>query len=75
MKISELKIQGIQIGLGHVAIVLGTDGKAYNMEVGQTLLDGKVIAIESGKVVFEKVILDPFGREKEKQRIELYLHR
>ena len=75
MKISEIKIQGIQIGLGKVAIVLGTDGKAYNMEVGQTLLDGKVVAIESGKVVFEKVILDPFGREKEKQRIEMDLHR
>lgn len=74
MKISEIKIQGVQIGLGKVAIVLGTDGKAYNMEVGQTLLDGKCVAIEGRKVVFEKVILDPFGREKDKQTIELYLH-
>jgi len=74
MKISELKLQGIQIGLGEVAIVLGTDGKAYNMEVGQSLLDGKVVSIQGRKVVFEKVILDPFGREKDKQTIELYLH-
>lgn len=74
MKISEIKVQGIQIGLGAVAIVLGTDGKAYNMKVGQPLLDGKVVAIESRKVVFEKVIYDPFGREKDKQRIERYLH-
>ncbi|MCD4653267.1 hypothetical protein K8T06_04970 [bacterium] len=74
MKISELKLQGIQIGLGKVAIVLGTDGKAYNMGLGQSLLDGKVVAIEGRKVVFEKVILDPFGREKDKQTIELYLH-
>ncbi|HPQ41931.1 MAG TPA: hypothetical protein PLV45_16300 [bacterium] len=74
MKISEIKLQGIQIGLGKVAIVLGTDGKAYSMEVGQSLLDGKCVAIEGRKVVFEKVILDPFGREKDKQTIELYLH-
>lgn len=74
MKISELTLQGLQIGLGKVAIVLGTDGKAYNLKIGQNLYDGKVVAIENRKVIFEKVILDPFGREKDKQRIELYLH-
>ncbi|MBN1297323.1 hypothetical protein JXA80_11130 [bacterium] len=74
MKISEIKLQGLQIGLGKVAIVQGPDGKAYNMEVGQSLLDGKVVAIMGRKVVFEQVILDPFGRVKDKKEIELYLH-
>lgn len=75
MKISEISVQGIQIGLGTVAIVLGTDGKAYNMRVGDLLLDGKVVAIDSNKVVFEKVVLDSFGRETDKEVIEYHLHR
>jgi Tfp pilus assembly protein PilP len=75
MKISEISVQGIQIGLGTVAIVLGTDGKAYNMRVGDLLLDGKVVAIDSNRVVFEKVVLDSFGRETDKEVIEYHLHR
>lgn len=75
MKISEIKVIGIQIGLGTIAIVQGTDGRAYNMKVGDVLLDGKVFAIDSNKVVFEKVVLDSFGRPIDKEIIEYYLHR
>ncbi len=74
MKISEITIMGLQIGLGTIAIVHGADGRAYNMKVGDVLLDGKVFAIDSNKVVFEKVVLDSFGREIDKEIIEYYLH-
>jgi Tfp pilus assembly protein PilP len=75
MSISEITILGIQIGLGEKAMVRGSDGKAYNMEVGQAFLDGKVVSIEPGKVVFERIIRDSFGREVDKETIEYDLHR
>jgi Tfp pilus assembly protein PilP len=75
MQISELTLQGIQIGLGKTAIVKGPDNIAYGMEVNESVFDGKLIAIDNNKVVFEKIIYDAFGREKEKQKIEVYLHR
>lgn len=75
IQISELTLQGIQIGLGRTAIVKGPENIAYGMEVGDTVFDGKLIEIYNNKVVFEKIIYDAFGREKEKQNIEIYLHR
>ena len=75
MNISDITILGIQIGLGTFAMVRGADGKAYNMEVGQTLMDGELVAIEPGKVVYERAIRDSFGREIDKETIEYYLHR
>ncbi len=75
MKISELTLQGIQIGIGKVAIVLGPDGNTYSLRVGDSVFDGKVTQIAGNKLVFEKIIFDAFGREKEKKSIEIYLHR
>ena len=75
LQISELALQGIQIGLGRTAIMMGSDGKAYGMREGDYVFDGKLVDITNDKVVFEKTIYDAFGREKEKKRIEIYLHR
>ncbi len=75
IQISELTLQGIQIGLGKMAIVKGPDNIAYGMHVGESVFDGKLIEILDNKIVFEKLIYDAFGREKEKQKIEIYLHR
>jgi len=75
LQISELSLQGIQIGLGKVAIVTAPDGMAYAMKLNDSVFDGKLVQIKNNKAVFEKIIYDAFGREKEKQKIELYLHR
>jgi Tfp pilus assembly protein PilP len=75
LQISELTLQGIQIGLGKVAIVKGTDNMAYPLRVGDSVFDGKLVEITDNKIIFEKLIYDAFGREKEKQKIEIYLHR
>ncbi len=75
MKISELSLQGIQLGMGEIAIILGSDGKVYSMREGDSVLDGKLIEIQQNKIVFEQIIFDAFGREKEKKTIEIYLHR
>ena len=75
MKISEISLQGIQIGLGKIAIIKGPDNKAYALKVGELVYDGKLIAIHGNKIIFEKKILDVFGRVKDTQQVELYLHR
>ncbi|MBN1550421.1 hypothetical protein JW979_03080 [bacterium] len=75
IKISEVNLIGIQVGLGKTAIITGPDNIAYNMRVGDTVFDGKLVEIEPNKIVFEKIIYDAFGREKEKKQIEKYLHR
>lgn len=75
MQISELALMGIQIGLGHTAMVKGSDDKTYAMKVGDVVADGKLVEIQQNKVVFEKQILDAFGRVKETKPIGIYLHR
>ena len=75
MQISELALQGIQIGLGKVALVVGSDDVMYAMRVGDRVFDGKLVQITNNKIVSEKTIYDAFGREKEKKKIEIYLHR
>jgi len=75
MKIQELTLQGILEGLGKIAIVLGSDDKVYPMRVGDSVLDGKLVSIGTNRIVFEKIIFDAFGREKEKRSIEIHLHR
>ena len=75
MQISELTLVGIQIGLGKTAIMQGSDGKTYGVKEGTLVYDGKLLAIKNNRVIFEKTILDAFGREKEKKEIEIYLHR
>lgn len=75
MMIAELALQGIQIGLGKVAMFKGPDNNVYAMRVDDSCKDGKMVDIQNNKVMFEKLVLDEFGREKEKQQIEVYLHR
>ncbi|GEM_PF-5785639 len=75
MLIAELALQGIQIGLGKVAMFKGPDNNVYGMRIGDACKDGKLIEIQNNRVMFEKIVFDEFGREKEKQQIEVYLHR
>jgi hypothetical protein len=75
MEISEVTLLGIQIGIGKFAIVKGVDQKICKLEEGQQLKDGKVIAIESGKVVFERIVKDAFGRQIDVEIIEHTLSR
>ena len=64
--IDEIKLQGIvktrQQGL--VAMVNGPDNKGYLMKVGQKVLDGEVIRMTSGSVVFRQEVNDPTRIER-----------
>ena len=64
--IDEIKLQGIvktrQQGL--VAMVNGPDNKGYLMRVGQKVLDGEVIRMTSGSVVFRQEVNDPTRIER-----------
>jgi len=75
MSISELSLKGIlNLPRGRVAVFEGSDGKAYQLREGDNVFDGKVVQVGENNVIFEKIILDPFGREKEKKLIEVKLH-
>jgi len=64
--IDEIKLQGIvktrQQGL--VAMVNGPDNKGYLMRVGQKVLDGEVIRMTPGSVVFRQEVNDPTRIER-----------
>jgi type IV pilus assembly protein PilP len=64
--IDEIKLQGIvktrQQGL--VAMVNGPDNKGYLMKIGQKVLDGEVIRMTSGSVVFRQEVNDPTRIER-----------
>ncbi len=64
--IDEIKLQGIvktrQQGL--VAMVNGPDNKGYLMRVGQKVLDGEVIRMTTGSVVFRQEVNDPTRIER-----------
>ena len=64
--IDEIKLQGIvrthQQGL--VAMVNGPDNKGYLMRVGQKVLDGEVIRMTAGSVVFRQEVNDPTRIER-----------
>ena len=64
--IDEIKLQGIvktrQQGL--VAMVNGPDNKGYLMRIGQKVLDGEVIRMTSGSVVFRQEVNDPTRIER-----------
>ena len=64
--IDEIKLQGIvktrQQGL--VAMVNGPDNKGYLMRIGQKVLDGEVIRMTAGSVVFRQEVNDPTRIER-----------
>jgi len=75
MTIGELAL----FGLGKweqedVAFVTGSDGKAYTLHVGDLVFDGRVKAIYSDKIIFEKWVYDPLNRPKPPKSIEIKLH-
>ena len=64
--IDEIKLQGIvkTRQQGFVAMVNGPDNKGYLMKVGQKVLDGEVIRMNSGSVVFRQEVNDPTRIER-----------
>lgn len=63
MDIDRVTLRGILSGaFGDVALILGTDKQLYNARIGQQFFDGKLVAIESEKIVFEKKAFDQFGK-------------
>jgi Tfp pilus assembly protein PilP len=75
MAISEIALKGIlDLPGGFAAVFEGSDGKAYRLQEGDVVFDGRVVKVSENQVIFEKIILDPFGREKEKKLIEVKLH-
>ncbi|NLN12293.1 MAG: pilus assembly protein PilP, partial [Acidobacteria bacterium] len=61
MLIDEVILSGIfQTSQGFVAQVQSSErGKSYLIRVGDQLLDGDVIAIVRGEVVFKQIVSDP----------------
>jgi type IV pilus assembly protein PilP len=64
--IDEIKLQGIvkTREQGLVAMVNGPDNKGYLMKVGQKVLDGEVIRMTAGSVVFRQEVNDPTRIER-----------
>jgi type IV pilus assembly protein PilP len=64
--IDEIKLQGVvktrQQGL--VAMVNGPDNKGYLVKVGDKVLDGEVIRITPGSIVFRQEVNDPTRIER-----------
>jgi type IV pilus assembly protein PilP len=64
--IDEIKLQGVvktrQQGL--VAMVNGPDNKGYLVKVGEKVLDGEVIRITPGSIVFRQEVNDPTRIER-----------
>ena len=49
---------------GLVAMVNGPDNKGYLMRIGQKVLDGEVIRMTAGSVVFRQEVNDPTRIER-----------
>ena len=64
--IDEIKLQGIvrTREQGLVAMVNGPDNKGYLMKPGQKVLDGEVIRMTPGTVVFRQEVNDPTRIER-----------
>jgi Tfp pilus assembly protein PilP len=63
--IDELKLQGVvRTKQGFVAMVDGPDNKGYLIRIGDKVLDGEVIRITPGGIVFRQEVNDPTQIER-----------
>jgi hypothetical protein len=46
---------------GYIAILQGTDGKSYFVNVGQRLFDGVIVSIDASSVSFRQEVTDPLS--------------
>jgi len=60
-----VKTQGGGLGAatnsGYIAILQGTDGKSYFVNVGQRLFDGAIVSIDASSVSFRQEVTDPLS--------------
>ena len=60
-----IKTQGGGLGAasaaGYIAILQGTDGKSYFVNVGQRLFDGVIVSIDASSVSFRQEVTDPLS--------------
>lgn len=60
--VSEVDLKGIATANGRWhAMIIGTNQRAYFIEVGTQLYDGHVVDIRAGEVLFEQVVSDALG--------------
>ncbi|MEO6325084.1 MAG: hypothetical protein ABIT01_17995 [Thermoanaerobaculia bacterium] len=60
MLVDELELQGtIRIKSGWVAMMRGTDNRAYLLKKGNTVFDGEVIDITGNDITFRQNVNDP----------------
>lgn len=60
MMVDELELQGtIRIKSGWVAMMKGSDNRAYLLKKGNTVFDGEVIDITGGDITFRQNVNDP----------------
>jgi Tfp pilus assembly protein PilP len=60
--IQEVALKGIVNNGGkYVAMMLGTDGKSYFVNVGQRLFDGVITGIDATSVTFRQEVTDPLS--------------
>jgi len=63
--IQEVALKGIvKTPKGYIAMLLGTDGKSYFVNVGQRLFDGVVTGIDATTVTFRQEVTDPLSTVK-----------
>lgn len=63
--IQEVALKGIvRTPKGYIAMLLGTDGKSYFVNVGQRLFDGVITAIDAASVTFRQEVSDPLSTVK-----------
>jgi Tfp pilus assembly protein PilP len=58
---------GVAAKPGHVAILLGTDGKSYFVTTGQRLFDGVITAVDATSVSFLQEVTDPLSPVKTRE--------
>lgn len=63
--IQEVALKGIvRTPKGYIAMLLGTDGKSYFVNVGQRLFDGVITSIDATTVTFRQEVSDPLSTVK-----------
>jgi Tfp pilus assembly protein PilP len=63
--IQEVALKGIvRTPKGFTAMLLGTDGKSYFVNVGQRLFDGVIVAIDATTVTLRQEVSDPLSTVK-----------